>query len=203
MIVTIAAAYGAGGSQVAPALAQALGVPLLDRPLVSDEADEPNQRRLLSRLGSLATAWGTPAGLSTEELLPDDAQRREFEREVKAFAAGGSGVILGRAATRLLRKDPRALHVLLDGPREARLEQAMAIQGIDRQTAERRLERTDRFRHAYVALYGIDVREPGAFHLVLDSTSIPLEDCVKLIAAAALMREDRLRAGGDLDPPAA
>ena len=79
----------------------------------------------------------------------------------------------------------------------------MAIQGIDRQTAERRLERTDRFRHAYVALYGIDVREPGAFHLVLDSTSIPLEDCVKLIAAAALMREDRLRAGGELDPPTA
>ena len=65
----------------------------------------------------------------------------------------------------------------------------MEIEDIDRETAERRLARIDRFRRAYIEdLYGVDLREPGVFHLVLDSTAIPLEDCVELIARAAVAR---------------
>ena len=62
----------------------------------------------------------------------------------------------------------------------------MAIEEIDRPTAERRLARTDRFRRAYLEdLYGVDPREPGVFHLTLDSTAIALEDCVELILETA------------------
>ena len=47
----------------------------------------------------------------------------------------------------------------------------------------------DRFRRAYLEdLYGVAVREPGVFHLVLDSTVLALGDCVELIAAAAHAR---------------
>jgi cytidylate kinase len=67
--------------------------------------------------------------------------------------------------------------------------QAMAIEGIDRETAERRLTHTDRFRRAYLEdLYDIDLAAPGIFHLTLDSTAITLADCVELIAAAAQRR---------------
>ena len=46
-----------------------------------------------------------------------------------------------------------------------------------------------RFRRASIdALYGVGLHEPGICHLVLDSTAIPLEDCVELIAAAAEAR---------------
>jgi cytidylate kinase len=89
----------------------------------------------------------------------------------------------------VLHDHPRALHVLLDGTVEARTRQAMVIEHIDRATAERRLARVDRFRRAYLEdLYGLAVREPGAFHLVLDSTVIAPGDCVELIAAAARAR---------------
>ena len=137
----------------------------------------------------MAVAWGTPPGLTTDELLPDEPRRRELEREVRAFARPGRGVILGRGAAVLLRSDPRALHVLLDGPAPARVTQAMAIEGIDRETAERRLTHTDRFRRAYLEdLYGIDLTAPGVFHLTLDSTAITLADCVEIIADAAQRR---------------
>src|SRR4051812_9954303 len=137
----------------------------------------------------MAVAWGTPGGLSAEELLPDEARRRQLEQEVHDFAAAGRGVILGRGAAVLLRDHPRALHVLLDGARDARVEQAMAMEGIERQTAERRLARLDRFRRAYLEdLYGVRAREPGVFHLVLDSTVIPLGDCVEIIAETARRR---------------
>jgi cytidylate kinase len=194
--VTVGAYYGAGGSRVAPELARRLGVPFLGRPSVpelakdsGDECEEGYGGTLLSRLASIAVSWGTPAGMTAEELLPDETRRLELERELHAFAESGSGVVLGRGAAVLLRDVPHALHVLLDGPKDARVEQAMEIERIDRKTAERRLTRMDRFRRAYLEdLYGVDVREPGIFHLTLDSTEIPLADCVDLIADAARRR---------------
>jgi hypothetical protein len=196
-LVTISAAYGAGGSRVAPALAERLRVPLLGR--TDDEAragDEwvgsgsgSGSGGLLARIASLATSWGTPPGMTADDLLPDGARRQEIEQEIRAFAAGGSGVVLGRGAAVVLREHAGALHVLLDGPRTARVEQAMVIEGIDRPTAEARRERLDRFRRAYLEdLYGVDVREPGVFQLVLDSTALPLESCVAVIAAAVSSR---------------
>jgi Cytidylate kinase-like family len=197
-LVTIAASYGAGGSRVAPDVARRLGVPFLARPpvpeLLGDDEEQAADERLgtgglLSRLASMAVSWGTPAGLTAEELLPDEARRRELEREVHDFAAAGAGVVLGRGAAVLLREHPGVLHVLLDGPVDARVRQAMAMEGIDRRTAERRLARMDRFRRAYMeVLYGVDPREPGVFHLVLDSTAIALADCVEIIAETARRR---------------
>jgi cytidylate kinase len=190
-LVTISAAYGCGGSRIAPALAERLGVPLLGRPPAPDldaEVEEPGGR-LLSRLASLGLAWGTPGGMELDELLPDQAGRERIEREIRELAAGGEGVILGRGAAVLLHEDERALHVLLDAPREARVRQAMELESLDHEAAERRLARVDRFRRAYVeTFYGVDLHEPGVCHLVIDSTAIPLDECVELIARAALSR---------------
>ena len=199
-LITVSASYGAGGSRVAPALAERLGVPFLARPPsevrdsgpevdACDEGGWAGTGSPLSRWVSIAVSWGTPPGMTAEELLPGEARRRELEEELLAFAEGGTGVVLGRAAVAVLRDDPRALHVLLDGPVEARIRQAMQIEGIDRETARRRRDRVDRFRRAYVEdLYGVKVREPGVFHLTLDSTVLALDDCVALIALAAAAR---------------
>ena len=143
-LVTISASYGAGGSVIAPALAERLGVPFLGRPPAPDVVDPGEEARacdesggsgpgrLLSRIASLAVSWGTPAGMTLDELLPDQALRLEIEHEIHDLAAKGSGVILGRGAAVILHDDERALHVLLDGPREARVRQAMEVEGIDR-----------------------------------------------------------------------
>ncbi|HYH90383.1 MAG TPA: cytidylate kinase-like family protein [Solirubrobacteraceae bacterium] len=203
-LVTVSAAYGAGGSRIAPALAKRLGVPFLGRPpapdldpvgdeeRACDESGGSGPGRLLSRVASIALAWGTPAGMELDELLPDQALRQEIEQEIHDLAGGRAGVILGRGAAIILHDDERALHVLLDGPKEARVRQAMEIEDIDREVAERRLARVDRFRRAYIeTLYGVDLHEPGVCHLVLDSTAIPLDDCVELIARAAVARAGR------------
>jgi cytidylate kinase len=203
-LVTISAAYGAGGSRIAPELARRLGVPFLGRPPVAGlerdadagaeaAAGEEGLRAaagtLVSRLVSVAVAWGTPPGLTADELLPDEARRRELEQEVVAFAGTGAGVILGRGAAVVLGDDPRALHALLDGPVDARVERAMEIEGIDRVTAQRRCKRIDRFRRSYLEdLYGVDARAPGVFDLIVDSTAMPLGDCVELLAVAAELR---------------
>jgi cytidylate kinase len=184
-LVAISSPYGAGGSRVAPALAERLKVPFLDRPAGTEPEQEDRGGGLLSKLGSIGLAWGTPVGMELEDLVPGDARRREIEAELSALQATGGGVVLGRAAAVLLRDDPRVLRVLLTGPPERRVEQAMAIEGIDRDAAARRLQRTDRARLAYhQTLYCVDPRSPALYHLIIDSTAIPLDTVVDLIAAA-------------------
>jgi cytidylate kinase len=76
--------------------------------------------------------------------------------------------------------------VRLTGPEPARVEQGMRLEGVDRATAERHVQETDHARHAYVHhFYRCDARAAEHYHLVIDSTAIPLDDCVDLILAAA------------------
>ncbi len=196
-LLTIAATYGAGGSRIAPAVAERLGVPLLDRArpvlaedldelLVAQEAAESGGTTRLSTAAALGLCWGTPAGITFDALLPDDDEKRATEQAVLARAESGAGVILGRAATVLLRDDPRVLHVRLDGPVERRLRRAAELEGISDDEARRRLELTDRARYAYVdTLYGVDPGAPGLYGLIVDATAMSLDDCAELVAHAA------------------
>lgn len=199
-LVTLSATYGAGGSEVGLALAQRLGAPFVDRLIptevaarlavpvdsahVHDEASGGLLVRLLTILAPMGQAFGT-GGPATKPV-----GEREFrdmnEQVILALADSGQGVILGRAGAVVLRDDPRALHVRLDGPREARLRQAMRTQGIELPEAERRMAETDRARHAYVRhFYRADARDPALYHLLIDSTAIDLAVCVEIIALAA------------------
>ena len=198
-LVTVSATYGAGGSQVGPALAQRLGVPFVDRLIPSEVAARLGVRlgaglahdgvsggvvaRLLTSLAPIGQAFGAEPPATGP--LSDRDFRETTEQVVFERAESGKGVILGRAAAVVLRDDPRAVHVRLDGTREARLRQAMRLQGIERATAERRMRETDRARHAYVHhFYRADARDPALYHLLIDSTVVDLAVCVEIIALA-------------------
>ena len=201
-VVTISASYGAGGSQVGPRLAERLGVPFVDRaiPVVvaerlavplgdalrHDEAVRSVLERLLLRFAPAAQtfAGATPA----PEMVDERSYLRCTEDVIRERAARGA-VILGRAGAIALRDHPGALHVRLDGPADRRLTQAMAIEGVDRETAERHMRETDRARETYVQqFYGVDARDVTLYHLVIDSTVLSLDACVELIALAAADR---------------
>jgi hypothetical protein len=197
-LVTLSAAYGAGGSRLGPELAERLGVPFLDRaipaavaqrlavPLEDVQAHDQSVGSLLARVVLRLAPLGQAFGADPGEPLDEDAYRRATETIIREQAATGDGVILGRAAALVLAGDPRALHVRLHGAREARIEQAMAMRRIDRPTAEREQAETDRAREAYVRhFYRADPRDCSHYHLALDSTALPLETVLETIAVAA------------------
>jgi cytidylate kinase len=201
MLVTLSAPYGAGGSQVGPAVAERLGVPFVDRAIPTGVAEKlaVPLREAIDRDESIGN-WLTRALLSfgqvtpvlagatpvPEHMLTDDAYRQATEVVLREHAAGAGAVILGRAGAIVLRDQPGALHVRLTGPHDARVEQGMRLEGVDRATAEQHLEETDRARHAYVHhFYRVDARDPEHYHLLIDSTAIALDTCVDLIVRAA------------------
>jgi cytidylate kinase len=210
-LVSVSATYGAGGSVVAPALADRLGVPFLQRatttaggigadepcvePLTQDEADLTPAHWLLALLTS-----AMPAG-PTQSPLPSSHQhenlRRHCEEGIRRLAGADAGVILGRGAAVVLGKG-RGFHVRLDGPPGLRIVQGAAIEGISEDQARRNLETADRARDAYVRrLYRADPADPRHYHLVIDSTALPLDTVTEIILRALSSSPTELAAGPD------
>jgi len=185
-IVTVSASYGTGGSVVAPAVAEALGFPFLDRAVQAGPAairdsdqeaasDEERTGGLWARvLETLAAAPTDAVPTSSIGVVgTDETLRINAEARLREFVAGSEGVILGWASALVV---PDAYHVRLDGPLEARLRQGMAIGGrLGEADARRQLEQTDRIRSLYWRrLYKRDIADPSLYHLAVDSTAIDL-----------------------------
>jgi cytidylate kinase len=192
-VVTLSASYGSGGSEVGPALARRLGVAFVDRvvsPEIAHRLAEAESGSLFWRLiRSISPAGGLTAGSihAASELDDRLTEREALETSLREAAASGDVVILGRAGALALRDHPRALHVRLHGPAEARVFRAMEIQGIDEATARRRLRETDRARERFVRdIYGLDPTDPTLYAMVLDGTVFDTRTCVELVAVAAL-----------------
>ena len=198
-LITISAAYGAGGSVVAPALAERLGVPFIDRVtgrpadlvrttahgerLSPDEAGTTPVHRLLSSLSHAMPAGPTLSPPSSRER--DDEIRQAAEAEVLALAGGGGAVVLGRAAAVVLGRD-RGFHVRLDGPEDRRLAQGAQVEGVSVEEAMAHMQAADKARTLYVRrLYRADPTAACHYHLVIDSTAIPLAVVVELVLQAS------------------
>lgn len=211
-VITLSASYGAGGSEIGPQIARRLDLSFVDRAIPSavaerlavplhdavehDESVRTALDRLLLRLAPLGSMYGWTGSEVGGELPGEDAYRHATEHVVREHAAGGRTIILGRAGAVLLKDHPEALHVRLDGPREARLAQAMRLEGVDRETALRHMEQTDSAREAYVRqFYRVDPRDCELYHLVLDSTALGLGCCVEIIVSAARARQAASAAG--------
>jgi hypothetical protein len=205
--VTQAALYGASGSLIGPRVAERLGVPLLDREIpdavaeqtgLSREAvasvdQEPRSAidRLVAGLGRVSTITGG----STEGLDVQERRLRGYIEEFLARSLVSGGVTVGRGGMVVLASIPWALHVHLGGPRSARIERRMALDGIDRETAEERRRAEDGMRMGYVRrAYGVDGSDPGLYHVMLDSTALSVDACVEIIVAASRDRVQNPRA---------
>jgi cytidylate kinase len=199
-LVTVSASYGAGGSVVAPALAQRLGVPFLhrvttttggltatapapcDERLAPDEADLTPPHRLLASFMHAMPTGPTQSPPPARHL--DESLRRDCEEDIRRLADADAGVILGRGAAVVLGKE-RGFHVRLDGPQDLRLIQGAAIENVGHERARQHMEAADRARVAYVRrLYRADPTDPRHYHLVIDSTVIPLDTVTEIVLQA-------------------
>ena len=192
-MVTISASYGAGGSVIAPAVAERLGFPFLDRAVPAaasttgaESADDEERTeglitRMLSRFASVPDPLtggvsGVP-GVSRDEVL-----KEQVEQRVRDFART-DGVVLGWGSTVIVGS---AFHVRLDGPEAARVRRGMLLEGLDENAARKRLVDTDRVRALYIRrMYGRDWRDFELYQLIVDSTSLDLDACVTVIADTA------------------
>jgi cytidylate kinase len=200
-LVAISASYGAGSTIIAPAVAERLGVPFVDRAIplavadqlqvTPDEAEaheEGHGASWLERVlrGFIGSDPGAPSPLPAAEAFSSEDFRRATEEVLLRQAATGEGVIVGRGGVVVLREDPRVLRVRLSGPARRRREQAIRLGEIDAETADRALRQADRTHAEYMRrFYDVDIDDPALYHLVVDSTAFAFEACVEMVVRAA------------------
>jgi hypothetical protein len=204
-VVTLSAPYGAGGSIIGPEVARRLDLPFLDRaipvevarrlavPLEEALAHDERLRGWLGRLialtARLPTLTGPTPAPPPEAFDLEASFKAQTESVIRHLAETTGGVILGRGAVVVLAGHPGALHVRLDGPVEGRIRQAMRLEGVDEKTARERRRQTDIAREAaFRHFYGRSPADAALYHLILDSTALPLDACVDLIVRAAQAR---------------
>jgi cytidylate kinase len=202
-VVTVSASFGAGGSEIGPAVAGALGVPFVDRAIPAvvarkldvplDEAerrDETTDRRLWRVVASMALvpemSGGGPLSYHT---FADEHAFREKTEEVLLELAEAGAVVLGRAAALVLAGRPDALHVRLDGPVAGRVAELVRRTGRPEAEVRRALRSNDAARAGYVrTFYRADPADARHYHLVLDTTAVPWDAAADLVVAAARAR---------------
>ena len=201
MVITVSRQFGAGGSQVARRVAEALKWRLIDNELIEAVAaragvapEEVAQREerapsFVERLARL-TAVQMPELFVTAAPVDDaidEAKLAKITMSVVAeLAAGARCVFVGRACAAVLAQREQALHVRLVA--SPRFRQALACRslGVDPGQVERLLEQTDRARERYHREYhNRDVNEATHYDMVLNTERLTLSGAADLILARA------------------
>jgi cytidylate kinase len=199
-VLTLSATYGAGGSVVAPKLAERLQLTFYDRlthgpdtrsaerieeRLTEEERSEAPPGRLAVSLSHLSGALGIPVP-EAGDLDPNIELRQKVAASVWRVAETGGGLILGRGAAAVLGAHSSAFHLRLDGPVERRIAQGAVLEGVSEDVARAHQQDTDKAWARFVKrLFDRDPTDPRLYHLVIDSTAIPLGDVVETLVAAS------------------
>lgn len=201
MVITISREFGAGGSIVAKAVADALGWRVVDNEFVERVAARAGMPQetvaeqeewapgFLQRLARVLTASAPPL-LTPEESGQHEMEEarivRETEAIVRELALEGRKVLVGRAAPVVLGQSENALHVRLVAPKAFRVEVAAERLGIAPAQALRLLEEKDASRLRYhQKYYQRDARDPLNYDLVINTGRTGFTPAARLIVERA------------------
>src|SRR5581483_10015454 len=202
-IVTITRQYASGGSDVASRIARALGWEVIDNEFIEAVAHraglpaaevarrEERAPRLLGRLVRTLTAASPEMGLASVATAEGEEATiaRMTERIIAEASAHGRLVLVGRGAQSLLAQRPDALHVYVVASKPWRVRLAIERLGLDRATAEKTLDETDRRRDEYVkAYYGRKRDDLSNYDVVVNTERLGLDGAAALVVAEARRR---------------
>lgn len=193
-IITIARQFGSGGRQVGIELAQRCGIPFYDKELLEivkqnsdlhpDVLESADEKANNSLLYALATGSYLNVGRlmgSTEPPVNDQLFFLQSDA-IRKLADTGPCVIVGRCSDYVLREHPRAVHVFLHAPMEARRQRIQRLYDLPQDRAEARILRTDKQRANYYYYY-TDRKWGRATHydLAIDTAATGVDGAVDVI----------------------
>ena len=214
--ITISREYGGGGGEIASRLAKRLGWDLIDHAIVERTArvlgtsleeaeahDESTQGIVSQALNSLL--YLSPATLASaplEAFLSDEDYSRTRDRIVRAAAARGHVVIVGRASQVILADLRDVLRVRVIASFEKRVAYVMQREGVDRHAAESRIHKKDHERAKSLEKeYHHNPGDAHLYDLVLNTSLLDLESAVDIICFTLQQKAKGLaKKTGELGP---
>ncbi len=180
-VITISREYGAGGYEVARALADALGWELLDRELLHQAAAlEHLPDAELERLDEKAVSLADRLRLHP----PHQKYLHGLREAAQRAAARGNAILVGRGTEQLLSDVPHVLSIRLMAPLEWRARRMAQREGWTQEQAAQRCTEEERTRGRFLRyFFGEAPFQPACYAFVANTGRMPLEDVVALVVA--------------------
>lgn len=207
--VTISRQYGSGGGEIAARLAARLGWRLIDHEVIVEVArrlgvtendaalrDERAEGFVDQVLHGFRSVDPAPLSLLS---YPDPLTAPEAHDYIAALreavlgaVVAGQAVIVGRGGQAILHGRRDTLHLRIVAPLEQRIDYVSRREALDREAAQRRIQKKDHDRQRYLwVTHARRVEDTNLYDLIINTGILDLDSCVDLIALA-LERKGRL-----------
>ncbi|MDP2727461.1 MAG: cytidylate kinase-like family protein [Dehalococcoidia bacterium] len=199
-VITVTRQLGSDGEEIARHLAEKMGVPYLEREIisraaalagVSEETVQEAERgqsfleRMVELLGRypVAAELGAPLpDLPPTPALTVDTYRKLIEDVIRSVVEKGPAVILGHGGQVVLQKDPLVLRVYICAPLERRIAYIMTRDGLTAEAARRWIQASDsRITDYFRTYYRVNCHDPLLYDLTINSDRIGVATAVELI----------------------
>jgi len=213
--ITISREYGSGGGEIAARLARRLGWRLIDHAVIEQTAlqlevretevekhdedyVESDRQGILSRILEQLTPSAAATGgggiflrtASSAETLPFQETMRDI---IIAAATSRHVVIVGRGGQVLLADRRDVLHVRVIAPLELRVAYTARREGLDTETARKRVQAKDQARTQFMQTqYRSQHEDPHLYDLEINTAVLDLDSTVNLICNALEAKASRL-----------
>jgi len=194
--VTISREYGSGGGEVAARLAQRLEWQLVDHQIVAEAARELDTHETVVQAHDEHAAsvfsrlFGWPFPTTSQET---QAYHEKLHHLVESAANAGHVVIVGRGGQVLLANRRDVLHVRVVAPLEQRVTYVVRREGLDRDTARKRVQEKDRARIRYIqAQLHRQPDDVNLYDLVINTAVLGLDSAVDQICLALEHKANQL-----------
>jgi cytidylate kinase len=207
LVITIARQFGAGGDELARAVASLLGFPLLDREILARAASQAGVseetiarcehrqsmvEQIMERLALPYTGdFFDPLSSLPETLnfVSNHDYRRLIEHVVGQVADDQNAVIVGHAGQVVLRDRPSVFKVLVCAGMEDRIGRVMVTEEVSAAAAQRLIAERDRdVGELFQSVYHVDMLDARLYDLVINRSKLSEETALKLIVTAVQRR---------------
>jgi cytidylate kinase len=212
--VTIRGQLGSGAPEIGKHVANKLGIDYIDREIIAKVAELLNERkrdviakempvgslwsRIAEALGFDYAAMGgfaldgsficpyPGAYLPTWQIpLEDTRYLAGLESVIKELARNQPAVIRGRGSQFILKDHPGAFHVLVVAPLETRVKRVMQNSGMDKESAEREIARSDGSRRDFIKRYfRAEMEDSVHYDIVINTEHLAFEHAASIIVNA-------------------
>lgn len=180
-IVTVFGQRGSGASEIAPALAEKLGVPYIQQAFSSQTLAQVDRDTLIN--DSTFSRWMRSVSLEEASEIAANRKIANDNTEYVLDAVAGGSVLLGRNGALVLSRVVGALHVRLVAPLGKRVERVMYKANLGPVEAEEQCRAEDRLRSEMArALYQWDPNTDESYDLVINTASMTYEQIAETIA---------------------
>ena len=182
--VAVSRLHGAGGTELARRVGEALGWPVLDHEVVDLVAAHLRVNpSLVELLDEDAASWVSDVlgEFMPTEVLTRDAYTHELRRVVQLLAMHGEVIVLGRGAHLFLPRE-RGLSVRVVATLEDRIARVRGRGGLSEARARDEIEEADGARAHFAAhAFNREVSDPLLYDLVVNSSLSRLDELAGVV----------------------